>query len=272
MVISSTSPVLVSIQAVSPVSTLASLAAGAAAVAGAAAAGLPPGGTAGVCWATAGTASRRHTKRAGSSPRSFWIISKRLVVGFAGADAHGPLQVHDEHLAVTDLAGVGGADDGLDHLFGQVGRDRDLDLDLGKEVHVIFRPAVDLGLPLLAAETLHLRHGQALYPQRSQCFAHVVQLERFDDGHDQLHSASLDTSCAAALEGVTQEACRSAAPSFGRRCRTVATVDCLKCVQMVPRWGWTRSTYASWARGRSAARWPAASRLAGRGSRSWTGP
>src|SRR4051794_30955982 len=103
MVIISTRAVLVSIQAVSPVSTLAS--------------------AAGVCCATAGTASSRHTNRVGNSPRRSLVISECLVIGFAGADAHGPLQVDDEHLAVADLAGVGGADDGLDHLLGHVRAD-----------------------------------------------------------------------------------------------------------------------------------------------------
>jgi methionine biosynthesis protein MetW len=39
----------------------------------------------------------------------------RRRVAFAGADAQGLFQVHDEHLAVADLAGVGGALQGLDH-------------------------------------------------------------------------------------------------------------------------------------------------------------
>ena len=52
---------------------------------------------------------------------------------------------------------------------------------------MILGAAVDLRLPLLPAETLHLRHGQALHAQGCQRLAHIVQLEGFDAGNDQLH-------------------------------------------------------------------------------------
>ncbi len=41
----------------------------------------------------------------------------RLFARFLGADADGAFDVADENLAVADLAGVGGADDGLDGLL-----------------------------------------------------------------------------------------------------------------------------------------------------------
>src|SRR3990167_7859218 len=47
-----------------------------------------------------------------------WGFEERLDcvgIGFAGTDADGLFQVDHEDLAVTDLAGVGGLGDGLDH-------------------------------------------------------------------------------------------------------------------------------------------------------------
>jgi hypothetical protein len=46
-------------------------------------------------------------------------------------------------------------------------------------------------VPLLSAETLHLGHGESGDANLGQGFAHVVQLERFDDGGDLLHTVSL---------------------------------------------------------------------------------
>ena len=57
-------------------------------------------------------------------------------------------------LAVADLAGVGGLDDGLDgRLDLRVGQD-DFDLDLGQEIHGVFAAAIDLGVAFLAAKPL----------------------------------------------------------------------------------------------------------------------
>src|SRR4051794_6241043 len=102
MVIISTSAVLVSIHAVSPVSTL-----------GVAASS-----------ANAGTAASRTGSSAASlqgvRDRCIIIldfrcsISECLGVDFAGADTDGALQFHDEDLAVADLAGVRRLGDRLD--------------------------------------------------------------------------------------------------------------------------------------------------------------
>ena len=50
---------------------------------------------------------------------------ERVVVGLAGADAHGAIEVVDENLAVADLAGLGGvADRGDDLVLDAVRRRR----------------------------------------------------------------------------------------------------------------------------------------------------
>src|SRR5580704_16789757 len=75
---------------------------------------------------------------------------ERGVVGLAGADADHPLDVGDKDLAVADLAGLGGLDDGLDHLIDEIAAHRDLDAGLGHEVDHVFRAAVELGVAALA--------------------------------------------------------------------------------------------------------------------------
>ena len=65
--------------------------------------------------------------------------------------------------------------------------DHDLDLDLGQEVDHVLRAPVQLGVPLLAPEPLHLGHGQTGDADLRQRLAHLVELERFDDGFDLLH-------------------------------------------------------------------------------------
>ena len=113
--------------------------------------------------------------------------SERFRVAFAGTDAIGLLDLGDEHLAVTDLAGAGGGLDGFHHAVDQIVVDGDLDLHLGQEVHHVFGTTVDFGLSLLAAEALDFAHGQTLDAQGRQGLANLVELEGLDDGHDQLH-------------------------------------------------------------------------------------
>ena len=62
-----------------------------------------------------------------------------------------------------------------------------LDLHLGQEVDDVLGAAVQLGVALLAAEALDLGHRDALHADGRERLAHFVELERFDDGCDQLH-------------------------------------------------------------------------------------
>ena len=80
-----------------------------------------------------------------------------------------------------------GAGDRLDHAGHQVGRDRDLDLELRQEAHRVLGAAVDLGMSLLAPVALHFRDGQAVHAQAGERVAHLLELERLDDGHDDFH-------------------------------------------------------------------------------------
>lgn len=108
----------------------------------------------------------------------------RVGIGFAGTDADGLFQVDHEDLAVTDLAGVGRLGDGLDHAIELIVGDGHVDLHLWQEVDDVFGAAVQLGVALLTAEALDFGDGDALYANLRQRLAHVVQLERLDDGSD----------------------------------------------------------------------------------------
>src|SRR6185295_12434164 len=114
-------------------------------------------------------------------------FSERFVVGFAGADAHGAVEVVDEDFSVADLAGLGGCADCRDRLLFQFVGDRDLDLELGQEVHGVFGAAIDFGVALLPAEALDLGDGHAVDADDVERVADFVELEGFDDGDDELH-------------------------------------------------------------------------------------
>jgi hypothetical protein len=87
----------------------------------------------------------------------------------------------------TARSSSGGVGDGLDHPVGQVVRHRHLDLQFRQEVHRVLGAAVDFRVPLLPSEALHFRDGEALDPELGQRLAYLVELERLDHGHDQLH-------------------------------------------------------------------------------------
>src|SRR3954469_5775409 len=115
MVMSRTSIVAVSIQAVSPESSFAGAAAWAKAVAG-----------------------RRATAPRAASVRSGL---ERIGVDLLRADTDGLFEVDDENLAVADLAGACGGGDRLDGALELLVGDGDLDLQLGEEVHDVFGAA-----------------------------------------------------------------------------------------------------------------------------------
>src|SRR6201991_3029697 len=143
-------------------------------------------------WYGPGSAAH-HAAKSGAlrSVRGTNSSSQRVAVGFAGADAPGVIDRGDENLAVADLAGARGRGDDLHRLVGEVRRHRDFDPQLGQEIHDIFGAAVDFGMALLAAVTLDLRHRHAVDPDRGERLAHLVELERFDDGDDEFHEGGL---------------------------------------------------------------------------------
>ena len=97
-----------------------------------------------------------------------------------------------------NAAGRGGLDDGVHDTGGVELADDDLDADLRHEVHLVLRPAVDLGVAPLAAEALDLAHGQTGDADQLEGVLDVVELERLDDRGDQLHARVLSVLRASA--------------------------------------------------------------------------
>jgi hypothetical protein len=106
---------------------------------------------------------------------------------FAGADADGFFHVADEDFSVTDLTGIGGADDGIGDVTGAVVVDDDFDFHFGEEIDRVFTAAIDFGMPFLTPESLDLGDGHALDTDAGEGFFDVFEFEWFDDGFDFLH-------------------------------------------------------------------------------------
>src|SRR6516225_11095364 len=79
-----------------------------------------------------GASSNLRDRRAG-------LGLQRAVVGLPGADTDDALDVGDEDLAVSNLAGLGGLHDGLDDLIDQITPHRHLDACLGNEIDYVLR-------------------------------------------------------------------------------------------------------------------------------------
>src|SRR5581483_7045549 len=139
--------------------------------------------------ALAPAAHARATMIIKSATRCFIFVSplQRFRADFTGANAHDLLEIEDEDLSVADLSRVGGLLDGLDGALEEVVADGGLDLHLRQEVDDVLGAAIELGVALLAAEALHFRDGDALHADAGEGLAHLVELERLDDGGDQFH-------------------------------------------------------------------------------------
>src|SRR5690606_38791441 len=150
--------------------------------------------------------------RLDKSPYDHRARLEGIRAAFAGADTDHGVDGGDPHLAVTDLAGVGGGGHRVDHLVDACVVGDDLDLQLGHEVDGVLGAAVDLGVALLPAVALHLADR---HPQHAELFergADVVESERLDDGGDQLHDVDSSIFLAAPATLVSTEAGRPPRP------------------------------------------------------------
>jgi hypothetical protein len=122
-----------------------------------------------------------------SCPQTVVAVLKRGLVGFAGPDADGVIERNHEDLAVADCAGFRNAHDGGRDLLDLVRCHRDFYLELRQEVHRVLGAAVNLGVTLLAAETLGLGDSKAMDADAHKRVPDLVELEWLDDGHDEFH-------------------------------------------------------------------------------------
>src|SRR4029077_5593986 len=111
----------------------------------------------------------------------------RRVAGFAGANSVNVLEVHDEDLAIADLAGLRSGDDRLDDSVRELVANGNLYLHLRKEIDHVLRATVQLGVAALATKPLHFGDRHSLDPHVRERVADVVQAKRLDDCGYQLH-------------------------------------------------------------------------------------
>ena len=70
---------------------------------------------------------------------------------------------------------------------GKLCGDADFDAQFWQQVHDVFGPAVDFRVALLAPVALDLGDGHSVHADAHERVAYLVELERFDDGDDELH-------------------------------------------------------------------------------------
>src|SRR6476661_4984011 len=131
--------------------------------------------------------ARRANARIMSSPGGAFHFLKCVDVGLAGADAHGLFDWQHENLAVTDLSGARGRRERFHDAVQLVAGDRNLEPQLGKEIHRVFGAAIDFGMALLPPVAFDLAHGHAVNADACEGFAHLVEFERLDDSDDHFH-------------------------------------------------------------------------------------
>jgi hypothetical protein len=113
-------------------------------------------------------------------------------ITYNGGGAWQALDAGDEDLAVTDLAGAGSPDHGVDHGVDTAVGGEHLELDLRDELDRVLGPAIDLGVSALAAVAAHLGDGQPRDARGLQGGLDLVELVGLDDGCDELHLVLLD--------------------------------------------------------------------------------
>src|SRR5208337_3272054 len=122
----------------------------------------------------------------------------RLWPALAGADADTVVQGKDEDLAVADLA-VGSAPASLeDGVYGRLDKvlvHRDLKLDLAQQVHGDLVTAVNLGIALLPAKTLHIHDSKPEDLDPGESLLDGLEFGGLDERDDQFHRKFLKGGC-----------------------------------------------------------------------------
>src|SRR5665647_1984371 len=108
-------------------------------------------------------------------------------VGLAGADAYGVIHTEDKDFAVADLSGFRSPGDGADDFVDLVSCHCHLHLEFGEEAHRILGPTVDFRVTLLTPVSFDLGNSQPLHADGGQGVTDLVELERFNNGHDDFH-------------------------------------------------------------------------------------
>jgi hypothetical protein len=97
--------------------------------------------------------------------------------GFGGADAYDVFEIGDKYLAVTDLAGLGRFDDGVNRTLHFVVVNDYFNFHFGDEVDRVLSATINFGVSLLAAEAADLGDSHAGDAFLRQGVFHIFELE-----------------------------------------------------------------------------------------------
>src|SRR5262245_25794815 len=131
--------------------------------------------------------ARRTNTRVMSSPSVRFHFLECVGVGLAGADARGVFQAEHEDFSVADLSGAGRGCERFHDAAQLVAVDRNLEPELGKEIHRVFGAAIDFGMALLPPVAFDLAHGHAVDAETWKRIANLVKFERLDNSDDHCH-------------------------------------------------------------------------------------
>jgi len=112
-------------------------------------------------------------------------------VFFAGTNTYYASHIEYKNLAVTDFSGLGGFHDRFHAGIDNIVRHHDLNLHLWQKIDHVFRAAIEFGMAFLTTKTFYLGHGHTGDPYFGKRFAHVIQLERFDNCINLFHDRPL---------------------------------------------------------------------------------
>src|SRR5437763_13042875 len=97
---------------------------------------------------------------ASSGARTSWL--QGAFTALVVTDSDGLVDARTKDLAVANLAGSSGVDDGLLGFFDQSVRQNHLQFGLGNEIHAVLAAAVNLRVPFLPTVASNLEHRHAL--------------------------------------------------------------------------------------------------------------
>ena len=82
---------------------------------------------------------------------------------FSSTDAVRLFNWRDKYFSVADFSRLGGFNYGFNRFVNHIRRNANIQHDFRQQLHGIFAPAVDFGVPLLPSESFDLGDRHALY-------------------------------------------------------------------------------------------------------------
>ena len=110
-----------------------------------------------------------------------------MIAFFFCPDPNGLLHIANEDLAIANLSRFCAADNRRHGVGDLAIRDDKFHFEFRQKIDGIFAAALNLGMPLLSAESFYFRNGHSLDPELMEPILHFLEFERLDNGFDLLH-------------------------------------------------------------------------------------